>query len=60
MSALVYSVPGETEGRIKAFLEVFIILFLLVGIRDILAIFIINQEAPISVECPGIFSSWPN
>ena len=65
MSAQVYSVPGQTEGRSKAFLEwksidlfhelsrtrgamlivikVFITLFLLVKIGNILAIFKINQ-----------------
>ena len=65
MSAQVYSVPDQTEGRTKAFLEwksidlsynlsltcgviltiinVFITLFLLVGIQNILAIFKVNQ-----------------
>ena len=65
MSAQVYSVPDQIEGRAKAFLEwksidlsynlsltcgviltiinVFITLFLLVGIQNILAIFKVNQ-----------------
>ena len=53
MSAQVYSVPGQTEERSKAFLEwksmmltiikVFINVFLLVRIGDILAIFKINE-----------------
>ena len=65
MSAQVYSVPDQVEGRTKAFLEwksidlsynlsltcgeiltiinVFITLFLLVGIQNILAIFKVNQ-----------------
>ena len=65
MSAQVYSVPDQIEGRTKAFLEwksidlsynlsltcgviltiinVFITLFLLVGIQNILAIFKVNQ-----------------
>ena len=65
MSVQAYSVPGQTEGKRKAFLEwksidlsfklshtckvmltimkVFIILFLFVGIENILAIFKINQ-----------------
>ena len=56
MSAQVYSDFGQTERRRKAFLnfllhvgvmltiiKVFIILFLLVGIGDILVIFKINQ-----------------
>ena len=62
MSAQVYSVPDQTEGRRKALLEwksidlsyehvgimlnvikVFIILFLLVRIRNILKTFKINQ-----------------
>ena len=30
------------------------------GIRNTLVIFIANLWAFISVECPGIFSSWPN
>ena len=59
MSAQVYSVSSQTEGTRKAFLEwktisyinVVIILFLLVRIRNILTIFKIS-------ECPGIFSPW--
>ena len=65
MSAQVYSVPDQIEGRTKAFLEwksidlsynlsltcgviltiinVFITLFLLVGLQNILAIFKVNQ-----------------
>ena len=41
-------------------IEVFIILFLLVRIGNILAIFKINQQTLLSIECQGIFSSWPN
>ena len=63
MSAQVYSVPGQTEGRKKAFLEwvggnvdyykVFIILFLLEEIGNKLAIFKRNQRALISIKCPN-------
>ena len=85
MSVQVYSVPGQTVSRRKAFLEwksiamakhpvnyllhvgvmltiakVFIILFLFVRIGNILATFKINQYALFSIECPGIFSPWPN
>ena len=31
-----------------------------VGIENNLTIFEKNQQALLSVECPGIFSSWPN
>ena len=41
-------------------IKVFIILFLIMGIGNILAVFKINQSALLSNECPGIFSSWPN
>ena len=83
MSAQVYSVPGQTERRRKAFLEwksidlsykllhgggegnvkyyksVHHPIFLLLGIGNILAISKINQEAVLSIECRGIFFSWP-
>ena len=49
-----------TCGLMLTIIKVFIILFLSVGIENILAIFKINQEVHLSIECPGIFSSWPN
>ena len=39
-------------------IKMFVILFLVVGIGNNMAIFKINQEALLSIECPGIFS-WP-
>ena len=83
-SPQVYSVPGQAEGRKKAFLELTSIdLFsklsitcggnvnycksvhhpihtVPVGIGNTLAIFKTKQKTLLSVECPGIFSSWPN
>ena len=49
-----------TCGLMLTIIKVFIILFLFVGIENILAIFKINKEVHLSIECPGIFSSWPN
>ena len=82
MNSQVYPVPGQNEGRRKAFLEwksidlssklspscggnvnyykSVIILLLIGGIGNILAIFKTNQQALLSIECPGIFSSWAN
>ena len=83
MSVQVYSVPGQTKGRGKAFwngekhslikiisymgedvmltiMKVFIILFLLEGIGNILEVFKITQSALLSIECPGIFPFGPN
>ena len=47
-------------GLMLTIIKVFIILLLLVRIVNILAFFKINQLALLSIECPGIFSSWPN
>ena len=47
-------------GLILTIAKVFIILFLLKGIGNILTIFKINKQALLSVECSGIFSSWSN
>ena len=41
-------------------IKVFIILFLLEGIGNILAISKINQQTLLSIESPGIFFSCPN
>ena len=41
-------------------IKVFIILFLLKGIENILVIFKINLKSLLSVECPSVFSSCPN
>ena len=43
-------------GVVLTIIKVFIILFLLVRIGNILATFKINQLALLSIECPGIFS----
>ena len=47
-------------GLMLTITKVFIILFLLVRVGNILAIFKINQYALLSVECLGICPSWPN
>ena len=84
MNVQVYSVPGETEWRRRAFLEWTKIDLpsklsitcgsnftyyksvhhpiptLLVGILNTMTIFTINLKALLSIDCPGIFSSWPN
>ena len=83
MIAQVYSVPGQTEGRKKAFLEwtgidISSKLFLTCGdnfnyyksvhhpiptlsveIANTQAIFKTNQQALLSIECPGMLPSSP-
>ena len=71
MKAQVHSVPGQTEGRRKAFpewksidlsQELFLIYVGNVNYHKSVyhSIVKINQEALLSIQCPGIFSSWPN
>ena len=47
-------------GIMLTIIQVLIILFLIVRIGNILAIFKINQLALLSIEGPGRFSSLPN
>ena len=47
-------------GVMLTIIKVFTILFLLVIIGYILGIFKITQLTLLSIECPGIFSFWPN
>ena len=48
------------EGVMLTIMKVFIILFLLEGIGNILEIFKITQSALLSMGCPGIFPFGPN
>ena len=48
------------EGVMLTNIKVFIILFLLEGIGNILEISKVNQLALLSIECPDTFSSGPN
>ena len=83
MSTRVHSVPGQTEGRKKTFLDRTTIdsssklshtcggnvnyhksvdcpiPTLPVGIGNTQSIFKTNQQALLSIECLGMFSSWP-
>ena len=67
MSGQVYSIPDQTEGRRKAFLEwTYPLNYLLhVGvmltIKKVLVILsLLVGIGNILVKCPVIFSSWPN